>query len=143
MELGRRGEGKNNDGCAQCRSAETASDPFWKALFPALQSDSYGGLLLLLTLKVRVSLTLTNDSYLTLLVLVNLPRFTQLRLSMLAAVEYCLVGSCGKRRGSDEDSDGDGEHASRLVLDSCQFVHGYISIPRYKMTGKKQSRFWA
>ena len=50
-------------------------------------------------------------------------------------VGYCRVASRGKKRSSDENSEGDGEHTSRLVLDSCQFIHGDFSIPEVRDDG--------
>jgi len=46
-------------------------------------------------------------------------------------VRYCGIAS-RKRCGRDKDSEGDGEHASRLVLDSCQFIQGNFSIVKIK-----------
>ena len=50
-------------------------------------------------------------------------------------VGYCRVASRGERSGSDENSEGDGEHTSRLVLYSCQFIHGDFSIPEVQDDG--------
>ena len=58
--------------------------------------------------------------------------------------ESVVVGgfaSHSKRCGRNKNSEGDGEHASRLVLDSCQFIQRDFSIVKIKIVGKNRVDF--
>lgn len=58
--------------------------------------------------------------------------------------ESVVVGgfaSHSKRCVRDKNSEGGGEHASRLVLDSCQFIQRDFSIVKIKIVGKYKVNF--